>query len=261
MLISRRNHLARAGAAIFSLLFTTFPAHAVQVVPVPEQSRQWSVPPHVQFDELLHEVFWDITIIGVLLAAMAAYFLFVYRRRSPDEVGRLQKLSPQAAMGWLIIPVALFMADDIFLFAKGWELHKQYREVPKGAYEIKVTGAMWSWTYTYPNEVETYGELKVPIGTPILLRMTSEDVVHSHFIQHFRLTEDLMPGRVTYMWFLPDKVGEYVVTCREYCGPGHSMMYGKVVVMAKSEFDAWLESEAAAIAAPAALASAGDGGR
>ncbi|MDT8375943.1 MAG: cytochrome c oxidase subunit II [Mariprofundaceae bacterium] len=250
---------ARTGSMALMLLSLPLiprPAQAVQVVPVPGQSRQWDVPPHVHFDELLHEVFWDITIIGVLMAVVAAYFLFAYRRRFPDEVGRLQKLSPQAALGWMIIPVALFMADDIYLFAKGWELHKQYREVPENAYEIRVTGAMWSWTYTYPNEVETYGELKVPAETPILLRMSSEDVVHSHFIQQYRVTEDLMPGRVTYMWFMPDKVGEYVVTCREYCGAGHSSMYGKVIVMAREEFNAWLESEAAAISASATVASA-----
>ena len=244
-------------ALILPLLCLPATAEAVQVVPVPEQTRQWQHLPHEQFDELLHEVFWDITIIGVLLAAVAAYFLFAYRRRSPEETGSLQRLSPQAAMGWLIIPVALFLADDIFLFAKGWELHKQYREVPKGAYEIKVTGAMWSWTYTYPNEVETYGELKVPVDTPILLRMSSDDVVHSHFIQQYRLTEDLMPGRVTYMWFMPDRIGEYVVTCREYCGPGHSSMYGKVIVMAGDEFNNWLESESAAAATPTTVVSAG----
>lgn len=235
--------MAGSGMSMLLLLSAPSPARAVQIVPVPEQSRQWDLPPHVHFDMLLHEVLWDIAIIGLLLALLAICFLFAYRRRSPDEVGRLQKLSPQAALGWLVIPVALFLADDIFLFAKGWELHKQYREVPKNAYEIRVTGAMWSWTYTYPNEVETYGELRVPVGTPILLRMSSEDVVHSHFIQQYRVTEDLMPGRVTYMWFLPDEIGEYVVTCREYCGPGHSMMYGKVMVMAGEDFNAWLVAE------------------
>lgn len=257
----RRIVMLIIGAATPSLLFMPTSGSAVQVVPVPEQSRQWDIPPHVHFDELLHEVFWDITIIGVLLALVAAYFLFAYRRKSPEETGKLPRLSPQAAMGWLIIPVALFMADDIFLFAKGWELHKQYREVPRGAYEIKVTGSMWSWTYTYPNEVEAYGELRVPVGTPILLRMSSEDVVHSHFIQKYRVTEDLMPGRVTYMWFLPDEVGEYVVTCREYCGPGHSSMYGKVMVLPREKFDAWLESEAAAIPVPTAMAAARNFGR
>ena len=249
--------IGKAGIlALLSLLLIPCRAGAVQVVPVPEQSRQWHVPPHIQFDELLHEVFWDITILGGLMAVVAAYFLFAYRRRSPDQVGTLQKLSPQAALGWMIIPVALFLADDIFLFAKGWELHKQYREVPKGAYEIKVTGAMWSWTYTYPNEAETYGELRVPANTPILLRMSSDDVIHSHFIHQYRVTEDLMPGRVTYMWFMPDEIGEFVVTCREYCGSGHSSMFGKVIVMARDDFDSWLSSESAAISAPTTVASA-----
>lgn len=212
--------------------------------PVRAQRREYGMTPHEHYDKVLHEVYWDITIIGIVFAAIAVYFLIAYRRRAPGEAGRLPKLSPQAAIGWLIIPTFLFMADDFYLFAKGWELHNQYREVPKDAYEVKVTGQIWSWTYTYPNGTEAYNELRVPEGRAVLLRMTSRDVIHSHYMPHFRVTEDLMPGRVTYQWFMPDKVGEYVVTCREYCGTGHSGMYGKVIVMPRNEFETWLASVA-----------------
>ncbi len=215
-------------------------AHAETAVP--PQRRDYGMTPHEHYDEVLHEVFWDITIIGIVFALVSAYLLIVYRRRSSDEVGRLPKLSPQAAIGWFVIPTFLFMADDFFLFAKAWELHNHYREVPQDPYEVKVTGQIWSWTYTYPNGKETYNELRVPVDKPVLLRMNSKDVVHSHYMPYFRVTEDLMPGRVTYMWFMPDKVGEYVVTCREYCGLGHSRMYGKVIVMEKPEFQTWLAS-------------------
>ena len=132
------------------------------------------------------------------------------------------------------------MADDYYLFAKGWDLHDHMRAVPRGAYEIKATGQMWSWSYEYPNGASSINELIVPVGKPILLRLSSLDVIHSHYVNKYRITEDAVPGRTNYQWFLPNEEGESVVTCREYCGTAHSEMYGKVKVVSQVEFDKWL---------------------
>jgi len=247
--------LKRGIGALITLPLIPSLAQAVQLSPVPPSTRTYAHPPHINAAELLHEVLWEITIIGIVMSVIMVYFLIAYRRKSPGEVGKPTILSPQATLGWLIIPVGLFLADDIYLFARGIELHNQYRQVPTDAYEIKVSGMMWSWSYAYPGGVESYGELRVPVNTPILLRMSSYDLIHSHFLHKYRVTEDLMPGRVTYQWFLPDEIGESVVTCREYCGIGHSNMYGKVIVMAKSEFDGWLASEAGKVSSAEEAAS------
>ena len=73
--------------------------------------------------------------------------------------------------------------------------------------------------------------------------MTSRDTLHSHYIPDFRIKEDSMPGRVTYIWFYPEEPGEHVVTCAEYCGLLHSKMYGKLIVMPEDEFETWYKSE------------------
>lgn len=215
---------------------------------VPEQTRKFDLPPHKHYDQVLHEVFVDLIIIGVVAALITLYFLIAYRRKSPDSVGKGPTLSMQAMLGWLIIPSALFLADDFFLFAKAWDLNNNTRNVPANAYEIKVTGALWSWSYEYPNGVSTINELVVPVGKPILLRMTSIDVIHSHYMNKYRVTEDVVPGRISYQWFMPDELGESVVTCREYCGMMHSGMYGKINVISQNDFDRWLQEKAAAAA-------------
>jgi len=212
---------------------------------VPLQTRTFALTPHAHYDVVLHDLFADLIVIGVVFSAVTLYFLFAYRRRNPDDVGAQPKLSLHATLGWLIIPSMLFLADDLYLFAKAADLHDHYRTVPKDAYEIKVTAQMWSWSYQYPNGVTTTNELVVPQGKPVLLRMTSQDVIHSHFLQRYRVTEDVMPGRVTYEWFLPDQLGESVVTCREYCGTMHSGMYGKVRVVSPADFERWLSAQAA----------------
>ncbi|MDH5301489.1 MAG: hypothetical protein OEW58_09025 [Gammaproteobacteria bacterium] len=237
----------RLTSAFYSLLLLPMLPSVANAEEVPLRQREYELTPHAHFDEVLHEVFVDLTVIGVVFTIITLYFMFAYKRKSPDETGASPVLSSQAKIGWLIIPAALFVADDMFLFAKAWDLHENYRKVPEQSYEIKVTGSLWSWSYEYPNGVTTQNELVVAKGTPVLLRMTSNDVVHSHYMQRYRVTEDLMPGRVTYQWFMPDEVGESVVTCREYCGVLHSGMYGKIRVLEQAEFDTWLSEQTVAL--------------
>ncbi len=200
------------------------------------------------WDHLWYEVIVDITIIGVVFALITLYFIFKYRRRSPDQEGSQPKLTPAMAVGWAIIPAFVFMADDFFLAAKGWQLWNDYRQVPAERMEIQLESGMYSWDYTYPNGVQTQNELRVPAGKPIMLRMTSRDTLHSHYIHDFRVKEDSMPGRVTYLWFYPETPGEHIVSCTEYCGIMHSYMAGKVIAMPKPEFEQWYNGEAAKLA-------------
>jgi len=200
------------------------------------------------WDYLWKEVLIDITVIGILFALMTAYFIWRYRRvPGGPEVGSGPRLSPAAAIGWAVIPAFVFLADDFFLAANGWVLWNKYRDVPADRLEVHLESGMYSWDYTYPNGMQTQNELIVPAGKAILLRMTSRDTLHSHFIPDFRVKEDSMPGRTTYLWFLPKEAGkEHVVTCAEYCGVMHSYMAGRVIVKTPEEFKQWYEAGGAA---------------
>ena len=192
---------------------------------------------------LFNEMLIDITVIGIIFAAITIYFLIRYRRRYAGQEGKPPKLSVAQGIGCALMPAFIFMADDLYLAAEGWTLYNDYRTVPENAYEIKLEGAMWSWNFKYPEGVETINELRVPAGTPILVRMTSRDVVHSFFLPDFKVKEDLMPGRVTYLWFYPKEPGEYLITCAEYCGVIHSSMRGTVIAMPQNEFNKWIDAE------------------
>ncbi len=200
------------------------------------------------WDRLWHEVIVDITVLGIIFALITAWFVIRYRRRDPQQEGGSVKLTAAAAVGWALIPTFVFMADDFYLAAKGWALWNDYRTVPADRLEVQLESGMYSWDYTYPNGLKVQNELKVPAGKPVLLRMTSRDTIHSHFIPDFRVKEDSMPGRVTYLWFFPQKPGEHVVTCAEYCGVMHSYMVGKVIVVPPADFTAWYEQEASRLA-------------
>ncbi len=209
-----------------------------------EESAGAAIPdPAAHFDHLWNEMLIDITVIGVIFSLVALYFLIRYRRKHPNEQGRPVTLTALAAVGWAVIPAFAFMADDFYLAAKAWNLLNDYRNVPEDRFEVKLESAMWSWTYTYPNGTQAVNELRVPAGKPVVLRMTSKDVVHSHFIPDFRVKEDSMPGRVTYLMFYPKKPGEHVATCAEFCGMMHSKMFGKIIVLPPQEFQVWYDGE------------------
>ncbi len=248
-----KSMIYKALGVLASLSLLPAVASAFQTNPAHRESYN-GLTPHAHWDEVWHETMVDITVIGVLFSLMSVYVMLAYMRKPGQTAGQSPKLSAQARIGMAVIPMVLFLADDLFLFVKGFDLHNHYREVPTNTMEVKVTGMMYSWTYDYENGVETYGELVVPKGKPVVLRMTSEDVVHSHYMNKYRVTEDLMPGRVTWQWMMPDEVGESVVTCREYCGVGHSAMFGKVIVMEQADYDAWMANEMASAAAPSQVA-------
>ncbi|MCP4469503.1 MAG: cytochrome c oxidase subunit II [Gammaproteobacteria bacterium] len=199
------------------------------------------------FDELWDTVMLDITIMGVAFAALTLWFMFRYRRKHPDQVGDGPRFSAVQAVGWALIPAFIFMADDFYLAAKGWQLWNKYRDVPADRMEVKLESGMYSWDYTYPNGIQTQNLLRVPAGKPIMLRMTSRDTIHSHFLARYRVKEDSMPGRVTYLWFYPkeEDIGDKdnLVTCTEFCGVMHSYMIGRIEVMVPAEFDQWYSEE------------------
>jgi cytochrome c oxidase subunit 2 len=96
------------------------------------------------------------------------------------------------------------------------------------------------WKVQHPTGRREINELHVPVGQPVKLTMTSQDVIHSFFIPAFRVKMDVLPGRYTTMWFRATRFGKYHLFCAEYCGTGHSAMTGRVVVMEPGDFQRWL---------------------
>lgn len=208
-----------------------------------EEAASGHIPnPTEAWNHTWDEVLWDLWIIGGIFAVVAVYLLIRYRARSPGAVGTALPLNLDKALAWSLVPAALFMADDFLLAAKGWSLWNIQREVPAGAMEVKVTGNQWFFEYDYGDGI-TDSELVVPVGQPVVLRMTSNDVIHSFGLTEYRLKEDIMPGRITHLWFYPDKPLETSVVCVEFCGDAHSQMNNLVKAMPKAEYDTWLAAK------------------
>jgi cytochrome c oxidase subunit 2 len=131
--------------------------------------------------------------------------------------------------------------------------------VPDGALRVHVVGEQWWWRVRYRPDsgppVDLANEIRLPVGTPVELRLGSRDVIHSLWIPALGGKVDMIPGRETRLRLEPTKTGVFRGVCAEYCGTSHALMAFAVVVQERAEFDQWLARQAEPAASPAGPAA------
>jgi len=188
---------------------------------------------HLQFVLTAITLFFTFVIFTTIF-----YFMVKYRRRSEDEIPPETQESLALELTWTIIP-ALICA---VLFVWASSLYFENSRPPNAAMEIFVVGKQWMWHLQHTEGPREIDELHVPVGVPVKLTMTSEDVIHDFFIPVFRIKKDVLPGRYSTIWFQATKIGTYHFFCAQYCGTDHSGMIGWVHVMSPSDYARWLNS-------------------
>ena len=171
-----------------------------------------------------------------LIFVLIVIFAVKYRRRSEQERPAPIEGIVWLEIAWSVIPLGVAMV----MFVWGAVVFFDIYAPPGNALEINVVGRQWMWKVQHPQGRSEINELHVPLGQPVKLTMTSEDVIHDFFLPAFRVKHDVIPGRYTMIWFEPTKAGVYHLFCAEYCGTQHSGMIGRVVVMEPAEFERWL---------------------
>ena len=177
-----------------------------------------------------------ITLLAGVTCVMLYFVVRYSRKRNPHPEDVADNLLLE--IFWTVVPTLLVLV----IFWVGWKGFQYMRTVPPDAMLVKVTGRMWSWSFEYENGKQS-SVLNVPLQRPIKLAISSADVLHSLFIPAYRIKEDAVPGRETYLWFLPDEIGTYDLFCTEYCGAGHSAMITKVAVLSRKDFEQWYKAE------------------
>ena len=190
--------------------------------------------------EVVNQVFFYILAITVFLLAvitfLMVYFVIRYhRKRSPQPAEIKENIWLEII--WTVVPTLLVLT----MFYYGLTGFNFLKRAPQDAMKVKVIARQWSWLFEYENGLRST-ELKVPVGKPIKLLLTSQDVIHSFYAPAFRIKQDVVPGMVNSLWFQSTEVGEFDVLCSQYCGLQHAKMLTKIVVLPEEEFKKWYQT-------------------
>ena len=176
----------------------------------------------------------------VLTQGLLIYFAVRYRRRKGEEVSTPYITGNHALeIVWIVIPSLLLVG----IFAYGLVVFLRMRTPLPGAVEVQVTASQFQWSFKYPDGRTSANELRLALGKPVKLIMTSRDVIHGFFIPDYRQKQDVLPGSYTYLWLLPKRAGTFDIYCSQYCGTGHSLMRGTLIVMPEADYLSWEQGE------------------
>jgi cytochrome c oxidase subunit 2 len=226
-----------------------------------------------QIDHILEFAHW---FMAALFVGWTAYFLFVlfrfHKSRHPaaDHHGVKSGISTHLEFSVVLIEAVLLIGFAIPLWAK------RVNQFPdtKDAILVHAVGQQFNWNFHLPgpdgefgrrnidlvtnsnplgldpndpagkDDIVVLGELHTPVDRPIIIELSSKDVVHNFALPAMRIAQDAIPGSLIPTWFTPVKTGTYEVICGQLCGLGHYSMKGTLVVDSPADYQAWLKERA-----------------
>ena len=229
------------------------------------------------YDELFRVLLAIGTMLLVGMTGVVVYSLVRFRRRDGDQQdGPPVEGNLSLELFWTAIPavVVLFLgiySYDIYdrmggmtdLNAHGMDHHvaelASVRQGQPGDEEriwggiapasgneavlpVEVTALQFAFVFHYPEQNITSGELHVPTGQAVELRLKANDVIHAFWVPEFRIKQDVIPGQPTVLTFTANRIGDYPIVCAELCGPYHGGMRSHVVVDQPESFATWVET-------------------
>ncbi len=241
-----RHFLIIAVLVVVVAVISYLGLNSIGLMPV-EASAQ-SVPIDWLFDLEVKLIAFFFALIMVPLV----YSLFVFRRKEGDEsdAEHIEGNTP-LEITWTAIPLVIVIALGII----GADNLRQVRAVDPQAIEVKVVAFQWGWRFEYPQGFSS-NQLYLPENQQVVLKMESQDVLHSFWVPEFRVKQDVVPGRIEDYRITPTRIGEYKVRCAEICGGSHAYMEAPVIVVSQADYGIWLTEKTVAAQA-AARASSG----
>ena len=189
-------------------------------------------------------------VMSILIATLVVSFAIKFRRQHRDAVGAQVHGGMALELAWTIVPFLI----TLVVFFWGAKIYFVMASPPAETLNIYVVGKQWMWKVQHLTGQREINQLHVPVGRPVKLIMTSEDVIHNFSIPAMRVKADVIPGRFVQIWFEPTRPGTYQIFCAEYCGTQHSRMTGQVEVMEANAYQTWLSGGTA----EGSLASTGE---
>ncbi|WP_373929223.1 MULTISPECIES: cytochrome c oxidase subunit II [Sphingomonas] len=231
------------------------------------------------FAHWMHNAILMPTITAVSLLVLALLFWVVFRyRRAANPVPSKTSHNTVIEIIWTLAPVIILVLIAVPSIGL---LSAQFKPAPAGAVTIKAIGNQWYWTYQYPDNggfevtanmlkeakdvgagerartdadgprlLATDNRIVLPVGVPIRLITTANDVIHSWAVPAFWIKLDAIPGRLNETSFTIDKPGLYFGQCSELCGARHAFMPIAVQAVSPAQFAAWVRAKGGTMPTP-----------
>jgi cytochrome c oxidase subunit 2 len=204
-------------------------------------------------DTLMWFVVWASVVIFTLVVTVLVYSAFRFRAKPGDESdGPPIHGNTKLEILWTLVPTLLLAAMAVWAYL----VLSDNEALASDRLVVDVTAEQFVWSFTYPGGQIASGDLRLPEGRQVELKMRSKDVIHDFYVKEFRVKEDVVPGITTQVIVNPNRTGTFQVICAELCGAGHSLMRSRVIVMEPSDYDAWLAQARTTVAAQAPPAQA-----
>lgn len=230
-----------------------------------------------EIDHMIVLVHWLMLVLFVGWGAFFVFVLFRFRKGANPKAsytGAKGKFAKGLEVGVAVVEVVLLVVYAI----PAWASRVADFPSENEAVVVRVTAKQFEWLSHYPgadgrfgrrevarvsadnplglvradadakDDIVTTNQLNLPVDRPVLVQLTSQDVIHSFGLFEMRVKQDAIPGMEIPVWFVPNKVGQYEIACSQLCGIGHFRMRGFVNIQSDADFRNFLAEEAKALA-------------
>ncbi len=204
-------------------------------------------------------VLWGIVIVGIFSFIILAYGLWRFSAKRNPVASRTTPLAFRRLVfldvAVLIFDIALLAVNiyfwsDLLIQNDDESIRERAASENAEVVHVKAIGRQFFWTFLYPgpdgqwdtnDDIIRGNTLVLPTNAYVVVDITSNDVVHSFFLPHFRIKYDAIPGVNTRVWFKTTQEGKYEIACAELCGSGHYKMRGIIEVLSEKHYQEWLK--------------------
>jgi cytochrome c oxidase subunit 2 len=228
-----------------------------------------------EIDNILALVHW---LMAALFVGWGAFFLYTLVR---FRAGANPKASYHGAKGTMSkwIEGAVLVTEIVLLVFFSIPAYGERVEAFPAEHEsvvVRVVGEQFAWNIHYPgpdhkfgrtdiklvsaanplgldrndpdgkDDITTINQMNLPVNRPVIVHLSSKDVIHSFGLNQMRVKQDAIPGIVHNVWFTPTQTGEWEIACSQLCGLGHYRMRGFYTIQSEADFEAFLKENAPA---------------
>jgi cytochrome c oxidase subunit 2 len=203
------------------------------------------------------QLFWFFVAIAAFVYLVVIGFLvFSLRRREGARAALPDSHAARRAVRAIGIAVGLTAVTLVVLAVSDFLSNRVIAATPRDPLRVRVTAHQWWWEIEYVDadptrRVKTANELHLPVGRPVLLEMTADDVIHSFWAPELNGKKDLLPGYTTTLTLVAARAGDYTAECAEFCGFQHANMRVAIVAHDPGDFGHWYDAQLAPGAEPA----------